>query len=80
MWRALVADLEAGRPRAEIAAAFHAGLARAFCAPARALVAAGEARAVALSGGCFQNATLLALCLAELDGLEVLIHRATPGQ
>ena len=79
MLAALVADLAAGRPRAEIAAAFHAGLARAFCAPARALVAAGRAKAVALSGGCFQNATLLALCLTELDGLPVLVPHRVPA-
>ncbi|MFC2969624.1 carbamoyltransferase HypF [Acidimangrovimonas pyrenivorans] len=79
MWRALIADLAAGRPVPEIAAAFHAGLARAVCAPARRLVEEGEARAVALSGGCFQNATLLALCLQELEGIEVLLHHATPA-
>ena len=79
MLAALVADLAAGRPRAEIAAAVHAGLARAFCAPARALVAAGRAKAVALSGGCFQNATLLALCLTELDGLPVLVPHRVPA-
>jgi hydrogenase maturation protein HypF len=79
MIRALVDDLAAGRSPADIAAAFHAGLARAFCAPARALVAAGRARAVALSGGCLQNATLLALCLAELDGLPVLLPHRVPA-
>ncbi|MBI1220712.1 MAG: carbamoyltransferase HypF [Rhodobacteraceae bacterium] len=79
MFRALVADLAAHRPPAEIAAAFHAGLARAVCAPARALVQAGRAGAVALSGGCFQNATLLALCLTELAGLRVLVHHRVPA-
>ncbi len=78
MVAAMMADLAAGRPGAEVAAAFQAGLARAVCAPARRLVAAGQARAVALSGGCFQNARLLALCLAELDGLPVLVHHRVP--
>lgn len=79
MIRALVADLAAGRDRAEIAAAFQAGLARAFCIRARALVEGGQAQAVALSGGCFQNARLLALCLGALDGLRVLIHHRVPA-
>lgn len=79
MFHALVADLAAGRPPADIAAAFHAGLARAFCAPACALVASGRAGAVALSGGCFQNATLLALCLHELDGVPVLVPHRVPA-
>ncbi|KAA8616233.1 carbamoyltransferase HypF [Salipiger aestuarii] len=58
---------------------FHAGLAQAFASRARALVAAGEARAVALTGGCFQNALLLRLTLGALDGVPVLIHRQTPA-
>lgn len=78
MFRALLADRATGRPAAEIAAAFHAGLARAVCAPARALVEGGQAGAVALSGGCFQNATLLALCREELAGLTVLLPHRTP--
>ncbi len=79
MLRAMVDDLDAQRPAAFIAARFHAGLARAFCAPARALVEQGRARAVALSGGCFQNATLLAHCLRELHGVSVLLHHAVPA-
>jgi hydrogenase maturation protein HypF len=78
MFRAIVRDL--GEVPAEtIAARAHAGIAAAFCRAARALVERGEARAVALSGGCFQNATLLALCMTELGGLPVLIHRRTPA-
>jgi len=34
---------------------------------------------VALTGGCFQNAALLTACLAELDGLPVLVHRQVPA-
>lgn len=79
MFAALLADLDAGRPGAEIAAAFQAGLARAFATPARELVASGRARAVALSGGCFQNARLLGLCLAELSGIDVLLHHRVPA-
>jgi hydrogenase maturation protein HypF len=79
MVRAVARDLAAGTPGEIIAARAHAGIARAFCGAARALVEQGDARAVALSGGCFQNATLLGLCLAELDGLPVLIHTKTPA-
>ncbi|MEI4473045.1 carbamoyltransferase HypF [Frigidibacter sp. MR17.24] len=79
MIRALARDIDAGRPRAEIAAAFQSGLAAAFAAAARALVESGRARAVALSGGCFQNAGLLGATLAALDGLPVLVHSRTPA-
>ena len=76
---ALLADLVGGVAPARIAGAFHAGLARAFCAPARHLVETGRARAVALTGGCFQNARLLEACQAELTGLPVLVHRQVPA-
>ena len=68
-----------GTPAAVMAARFHAGLAAAFCAPARALVETGQARAVALSGGCFQNATLLDVCCAQLTDLPVRIHTKIPA-
>lgn len=64
---------------AGIAAGFHAGLAEAFASRARALVKSGEAKAVALSGGCFQNSLLLSETLSRLDGVPVLIHRKTPA-
>jgi hydrogenase maturation protein HypF len=79
MIRALAADIEGGAASGLVSARFHAGLAEAFCAPARALVAEGRAKAVALSGGCFQNARLLSECLAALDGLRVLVHREVPA-
>jgi hydrogenase maturation protein HypF len=79
MFRAIARDLAASTRREIIAARAHAGIAGAFCRAARALVERGEAEAVALSGGCFQNATLLGLCMAELDGLPVLRHTKTPA-
>ncbi len=45
-------DLAAGRPRAEIAAAFHEGVAAAFAA---ACLEAGSSEPVVLSGGSCQN-------------------------
>lgn len=78
MLSALVAGLADGEAPSALARRFHVWLARAFGRRARALVAEGRAEAVALSGGCFQNALLLSLTLDELAGVPVLIHRATP--
>ncbi|NVK60522.1 MAG: carbamoyltransferase HypF [Rhodobacteraceae bacterium] len=79
MVAALAADLAAGLSPGRIAWRFHAGLARAFAGVARGLVEQGEARAVALTGGCFQNALLLDLTVAALDDVPVLLHRRTPA-
>jgi len=70
-------DLAAGRPRAEIAAAFHEGVAAAFAA---ACTAAGPPGTVALSGGSFQNLRLLASFRGRLEeaGFRVLSHRLVP--
>jgi len=70
-------DLAAGRPRAEIAAAFHEGVAAAFAA---ACTAAGHRGTVALSGGSFQNLRLLASLRGRLEdaGFRVLSHRLVP--
>ncbi|WP_428523477.1 carbamoyltransferase HypF [Roseibium sp.] len=79
VFKAIVADQDHGVPAAAIAARFHAGLAHAFAAPARSLVASGRARAVALSGGCFQSVTLLNACMKALRGVPVLVHRTSPA-
>lgn len=79
MFRTIVQNLSEGTPPAIIAARFHDGLAQAFAAEARALVEGGQARAVALSGGCFQNARLLAATLKALEGLPVLAHHEVPA-
>ena len=79
MIRSLMDDLAADVPQATIAARFHDGLAAAFAAEARALVETGRAQAVALSGGCFQNARLLTAMQAALEGLPVLVHREVPA-
>jgi len=70
-------DLAAGRPRAEIAAAFHEGVAAAFAA---ACLRAGPPGTVALSGGSFQNLRLLSSLRARLEaaGFRVLTHRLVP--
>lgn len=64
----------------EVAAArFHEGLAKVFADRARALVQRGEARAVALSGGCLQNATLQAALIQHLGDVPILLHHKVPA-
>ncbi|WP_370074011.1 MULTISPECIES: carbamoyltransferase HypF [Salipiger] len=79
LFRQLVQDGRAGVPVAQRSWRFHAGLAEAFAAQARALVESGRAEAVALAGGCFQNALLLDLTVKALGDVPVLIHRKTPA-
>ncbi|SFI46562.1 carbamoyltransferase HypF [Albimonas pacifica] len=79
MFEAWLGDRETGASPAAMAMRFHAGLARAFATPARALVESGRACAVALTGGCFQNALLLELTAAALEGLPLMVHRAVPA-
>ncbi|HEU5278060.1 MAG TPA: carbamoyltransferase HypF [Gaiellaceae bacterium] len=70
-------DLTAGKPRAEIAAAFHETVA---AAAARACASAAEPRTVVLSGGTFQNLRLLDSTRRRLEeaGFRVLTHRLVP--
>ncbi len=70
-------DLAAGRPRAEIAAAFHEGVA---AVAARACAEAASPGEVVLSGGSFQNLRLLASVRRRLEalGFGVLEHRRVP--
>ena len=80
-WRALLGDLLLETPVGVIAARFHRGLARAIVALAAKL--SGDERhyrTAALSGGCFQNATLFALVHRGLEaaGFDVLSHTGVP--
>lgn len=70
-------DLAAGRPLAELAAAFHETVA---AAAAEACADAGGPGTVCLSGGSFQNLRLLASTRRRLEalGLRVLTHRLVP--
>ena len=77
-------DLDAGRPRDRIAAAFHEGVA---AAAAQACAEAADARMpegllpkVVLSGGSFQNLRLLGSVRRRLGslGFDVLTHRLVP--
>jgi len=70
-------DLAAGRPRAQIAAAFHEGVA---AAAASACAAAEDPKLVVLSGGTFQNVRLLRSLRRRLEelGFRVLSHARVP--
>jgi hydrogenase maturation protein HypF len=69
-------DLAAGRPRAQIAAAFHEAVAKGAAAACAEI--GGET--VVLTGGTFQNLRLLASTRARLErhGFRVLSHRLVP--
>nr|WP_246048327.1 hypothetical protein [Hankyongella ginsenosidimutans] len=81
VWRAMLGDLLLETPVGVIAARFHRGLARAVLAMTHRLSGEGGPDTVALSGGCFQNATLFALIHDGLEamGLKVLSHSAVPA-
>lgn len=78
MWRELLDDRRRGRTVGVMAARFHLGLAEAVAALAEKFASEHGAGAIALSGGCFQNATLLELTLARLANVRVLTHSTTP--
>jgi hydrogenase maturation protein HypF len=75
--RAAHDDLDAGRPRAQIAAAVLEGLAAAF---AEACAVRSGPRLAVLSGGCLQNLRLAASLRRRLEaaGFRVLTHRLVP--
>uniref|UniRef100_UPI000AE2186C carbamoyltransferase HypF n=1 Tax=Nocardia amamiensis TaxID=404578 RepID=UPI000AE2186C len=75
---AVVADVRAGAPAEVVGARFHAALARLVLDLA--VRYAGPATVVALSGGVFQNALLLARSCALLrdNGFTVITHRRLP--
>ena len=70
-------DLALGRPPAEIAAAFHEGVA---LVATTACAETAEPQTVVLSGGSFQNVRLLESTTSRLAslGFEVLSHRLVP--
>ncbi|GAA5164027.1 carbamoyltransferase HypF [Pseudonocardia eucalypti] len=78
--RGAVRDLRAGRPAGTIAARFHRGLAAGLAEAAAGACARTGLDTVALSGGVFQNVTLLHGLRDRLDGygLRVLTHSRVP--
>ncbi|MDJ0992743.1 MAG: carbamoyltransferase HypF [Dinoroseobacter sp.] len=79
LWECIERDLLGGQSKAAISLRFHAGLARAFSQKALHLLGSGDAQAVALSGGCFQNGLLLEQVLRALGDVPVLIHTQVPA-
>ena len=77
----LVERRSAGRGAAELAAVFHESLATAVAAACAHLAESTGVRRVALSGGVFQNALLLARTTALLEErrLAVFTNRAVPA-
>ena len=77
---AVVEDLLAGRPAAEISSAFHRTMAEVVVAGCERIREVGGVSAVALSGGTFQNLLLLeqVVRLLEEKGFEVYRHRRVP--
>ena len=79
MWDGILHDMRDGVPASVISLRFQAGLAQSFAAKACDLVKRGDVKAVALSGGCFQNALLLDLTIEALNDVPVLIHTRVPA-
>jgi hydrogenase maturation protein HypF len=83
MWRAILGDLFLRTPPGIIAARFHRGLSRALTSMAVKLRGPEESprfRAVALSGGCFQNRVLFEETSRRLRaaGFDLLTHASVP--
>ena len=78
---AVVEDLLARRPAAEISSAFHRTMAEVVVAGCERIREVGGVSAVALSGGTFQNLLLLeqVVRLLEEKGFEVYRHRRVPA-
>nr|WP_219323393.1 carbamoyltransferase HypF [Methylovirgula sp. HY1] len=84
MWQALLGDLYENAAPSLIAARFHKGLAKAIAAMAAKVTLDGEiriTRRVALSGGVFQNRSLIEDLLPRLaaEGFEVLLQVKVPS-
>ncbi len=81
LWPMLLADLQTGRPAADIARAFHHGLADAILTLVLWLSDQNQVRTAALSGGVMQNRVLLERLHSGLQaaGLKVLLHEQLPA-
>jgi hydrogenase maturation protein HypF len=80
LFAAVVSDLRAGIPVHRIAARFHNGVSEMVARVCRKMGEESGSKAVALSGGVWQNRVLLQRVLALLRGLgfQVYIHRQVP--
>lgn len=77
---ALIKDVLAGIPTSKISARFHNGLAEAVRETVQKISRDTSLRSVVLSGGVWQNITLLqkTISLLNKDGFEIYIHREVP--
>jgi len=81
MWQALLQDLNTQKPLSHIAARFHLCIAQMIHSATGALRQQSGIHTVALSGGVFQNLTLLQKTVEVLqqDGFDVLYHQRVPS-
>lgn len=81
MWHALLVDLQAGRPLAEIAMAFQLGLADQSAELADRLATAQGIKTVVLSGGVIQNLCLQQrlVCQLQVLGYQVWVPQQLPA-
>ncbi|MBL8063504.1 MAG: carbamoyltransferase HypF [Anaerolineales bacterium] len=77
---ALIKDVMAGIPTSKISARFHNGLAEAVRETVTKISRDTSLRSVVLSGGVWQNITLLrkTISLLSKDGFEIYTHREVP--
>mgnify|MGYP006268960193 CR=1 FL=1 len=80
LWPSLLQDLQRGTDPGIIAARFHYGFAAAIAALAQDLAQRHRLQQVVLSGGVWQNQTLLQAVINKLEhqGLAVLTHHRVP--
>jgi len=80
LFEGIVGDLQAGRPREEIANRFHTTVVEMILDSCRRIREYTGLSTVALSGGCFVNTILVeaAGTLLEADGFEVMLRRVVP--
>ncbi len=71
MFEHLVSDLDAGTDPVRIAARFHAFVAASFSDAARSAAIDADTDTIALSGGCFQNMTLLTMVHDRLSDFRI---------
>jgi hydrogenase maturation protein HypF len=78
--RGVVADIRKGVPVAEIGAKFHRTLICLFADLCKVIRKNSSLNRVVLSGGCFQNATLLSGLIPALENekFEVFVHEQVP--
>jgi len=81
MIRQIVGDVESNQPQTQIAVRFHNTLVAVIAAVCRRMRSELQLNRVCLSGGCFQNALLLAGCLETLrnEGFEVFSQLEVPA-